>query len=139
VSRTQSLKKQIEKQAVHFVEGGSQFVPNQEEIMQTLVEEVRRMEKAARSLKQTLHLEIRGHTDSSGSEQMNRRLGQRRADRVLQFLVSKGFQRAQLTTVSTGTNEPATKEITESDRALNRRVTFHVTLMPKAEGRGLRP
>jgi outer membrane protein OmpA-like peptidoglycan-associated protein len=139
VSQTQSLKKQIEKQAVHFVEGGSQFVPNEEEILQTLVEEVRRMQKAARSLKQTLHLEIRGHTDGSGSEQMNRRLGQRRADRVLQFLVSRGFERAQLAAVSTGTNEPATREITESDRALNRRVTFHVTLMAKAEGRGSRP
>jgi len=52
----------------------------------------------------------------------------------LQFLVSTGFERAQLAAVSAGTKVPATAETTESGRALNRRTTFRVTFEPGPEG-----
>jgi OOP family OmpA-OmpF porin len=82
-------------------------------VLQTLVAQLQRLAKVVELSNQTLHVEIIGHTDSSGTEHINRRLGQKRADKVLQFLLSSGLLRTQLAAVSVGTDEPVTKEVTE--------------------------
>jgi len=43
-----------------------------------------------------LKVEIRSHTDSEGGAAFNRRLSQRRADKIVQYLVSKGIKRHRL-------------------------------------------
>jgi outer membrane protein OmpA-like peptidoglycan-associated protein/opacity protein-like surface antigen len=72
-------------------------------------------------------VEIRGHTDGSGSEEHNLDLSQRRADAVRDYLVSKGIPADKLTAVGKGEAEPIADNDTADGRAQNRRVTLEFT------------
>ncbi|MFS8606855.1 MAG: OmpA family protein [Gammaproteobacteria bacterium] len=73
-----------------------------------------------------LRAEIAGHTDSSGSDQYNLELSQRRAEAVRDFLVSQGIAASRLIARGYGESQPIADNSTESGRALNRRVEFRV-------------
>jgi len=66
--------------------------------------------------------EIRGHTDSTGSEEYNLQLSKRRADAVLEYFVSKGVSPSRLRAVGYGEAYPVASNDTSEGRALNRRV-----------------
>ncbi len=70
--------------------------------------------------------EIAGHTDSDGSKGYNLLLSQRRAQAVVDYLVSKGAERAQLIARGYGETRPVNGNDTKADRANNRRVVFTV-------------
>lgn len=63
---------------------------------------------------------IGGHTDSSGSSAYNRKLSQKRADAVADFLVSQGVERSMLRTYGFGYAQPL--EGSDPADAENRRV-----------------
>jgi len=68
-------------------------------------------------------LTIVGHTDSSGSAQYNRALGQRRADASRDYLVSSGgLSSARIRTSSAGDTSPVASNDTPEGRARNRRI-----------------
>ena len=78
-----------------------------------------------------LRVEVGGHTDSVGSDALNERLSQRRAESVLEYLVRAGVGRERLSAVGYGEARPTASNETETGRALNRRVEFTV-LNPEA-------
>src|SRR5699024_10168786 len=51
-------------------------------------------------------IEIAGHTDNTGSVDINRKLSQDRADSVRDHLVSKGIARHRIDTVGYGSDKP---------------------------------
>ncbi|WP_025732990.1 OmpA family protein [Carnimonas nigrificans] len=65
---------------------------------------------------------IEGHTDSTGTEAYNKRLSQRRADSVAQYLTSQGVDASRLTTEGFGESRPVADNSTREGRAQNRRV-----------------
>ena len=73
-------------------------------------------------------IKIVGHTDSKGTEAYNMRLGQRRADTVASYAVSKGVPAAKIATKSMGESQPVAPNTLPNGkdnpegRALNRRV-----------------
>ena len=69
---------------------------------------------------------ITGHTDSNGKSHRNKRLGQRRADFVLDLLKDNGIKADQLRAFSAGEKKPLKSNSTESGRAENRRVEIEV-------------
>lgn len=69
-------------------------------------------------------IEISGHTDSTASASYNKDLSQRRAQSVVDYLVSKGFSRKNFRAVGYGEEKPVADNGTEVGRALNRRVEF---------------
>ena len=69
-------------------------------------------------------IEISGHTDSTASATYNKDLSQRRAQSVVDYLISKGFQRKNFVAVGYGEEVPVADNGTEAGRALNRRVEF---------------
>jgi len=70
-------------------------------------------------------IEIRGHTDSIGSEKYNLDLSQKRADAVKKFIVSKyGILAHRLIAVGFGETDPIADNGTSEGRARNRRVEF---------------
>ena len=69
-------------------------------------------------------IEVRGHTDSTGSDAYNLDLSRRRAESVRDFLVAKGIPAEKLTAVGAGETEPVAPNDTADGRALNRRVTL---------------
>lgn len=67
-----------------------------------------------------------GHTDSIGSDAYNLRLGQRRAEAVKAYLISKGIDSRTIKTDSRGEREPVADNKTAAGRAKNRRVVIEV-------------
>lgn len=71
-------------------------------------------------------IEIEGHTDNVGSQSMNRRLSQERADAVKTFLFEQGIEEARMSAVGFGPDKPIASNDSEEGRAQNRRVLLRV-------------
>ena len=69
-------------------------------------------------------IEISGHTDSVASERYNRELSQRRAESVVEYLISIGIDPSRLIARGYGEEQPVADNGLEEGRALNRRVEF---------------
>jgi outer membrane protein OmpA-like peptidoglycan-associated protein len=70
--------------------------------------------------------EVAGHTDDTGTEELNQRLSRDRAQAVLEWLASHGVARARLQAAGYGTQHPIGDNTSEEGRAKNRRVEFVV-------------
>lgn len=77
-------------------------------------------------------VEVAGHTDSTGSEEYNQGLSERRAQTVSQYLVGRGISGQRLITVGMGELRPVADNSTEAGRAANRRV--EITMVPLTAG-----
>jgi len=73
-------------------------------------------------------IEILGHTDSTGSEEHNKALSDRRARSVAQYFSSRGVDQLRLETYGHGEAYPIASNDTEQGRGLNRRV--EIVLVP---------
>ena len=69
---------------------------------------------------------VEGHTDSVGSSEYNKKLSQQRADAVIKWLGGHGVAAERLTAKGMGKESPLVANDTEQNRALNRRVEFHI-------------
>jgi outer membrane protein OmpA-like peptidoglycan-associated protein len=76
----------------------------------------------------TLRLMIEGHTCSIGTAEYNLALGDRRANAVRDYLVSRGISADRLQTVSYGEERPKYDNAREETRRLNRRAALVVNL-----------
>lgn len=71
-----------------------------------------------------LNVQIMGHTCDIGEDQLNKTIGQGRANRAKQQLIKKGIPANRLTTFSAGETKPIVPNTNESNRSKNRRVGF---------------
>ena len=69
-----------------------------------------------------MKLEIQGHADNTGTSEYNLWLSERRASRVMDYLVSKGIDPDRLTAKGYGSTQPVISNDTADGRARNRRV-----------------
>ncbi|MFN4298446.1 MAG: OmpA family protein [Thermaurantimonas sp.] len=68
-----------------------------------------------------MKLTVVGHTDKTGGEEYNRRLGQRRAEAAIEYLVKNfGIDRSRLSAESAGKSQPLSPRLLN----INRRVEF---------------
>jgi outer membrane protein OmpA-like peptidoglycan-associated protein len=74
-----------------------------------------------------LKLEVEGHTDSTGSDEMNQILSEKRAAAVRDFLVQQGGSSSSITAIGMGKSEPVASNDTAVGRQLNRRVEMVVS------------
>ncbi|MDD9893159.1 MAG: OmpA family protein [Gammaproteobacteria bacterium] len=74
----------------------------------------------------SMHVEIAGHTDSTGSYAHNQVLSERRANAVRNQLINRGVEARRLTARGYGESNPVTGNNTAEGRAQNRRVEFRV-------------
>ncbi len=63
-----------------------------------------------------------GHTDSTGSEEHNQGLSERRAKAVMNYLIMRGVDGTRITAIGYGEGHPVAGNDTESGRQMNRRV-----------------
>jgi len=74
----------------------------------------------------SLHLTVEGHTDSTGSDEYNQKLSERRADSVLEYLVSNGISSGNIEAHGYGKTRPVATNDTAAGRQQNRRVELVV-------------
>jgi outer membrane protein OmpA-like peptidoglycan-associated protein len=94
----------------------------------------RRLDQVSQVLKGSFvqKIVVEGHTDSTGTSELNQRLSEQRAATVRDYLVSKGVPRGQIESHGLGDGHPVTDNRTPESRAENRRVEI-VVEMARAE------
>jgi len=104
-------------EGIYFATGSAALTPNSQVIL----------DKAFRTLRDNpkIEVEIRGHTDITGSYQTNMRLSQQRADAVKLYLINKGIDAARVRTKGYGPDQPIAPNSTREGRAKNRRIEFY--------------
>jgi OOP family OmpA-OmpF porin len=85
------------------------------------------LDSAAEILKEnpSTRVEVAGHTDSTGPDDYNQGLSERRARSVVNYLVDKGVSADRLTPVGHGESQPVADNGTRDGRAQNRRVELN--------------
>ncbi|KQT31273.1 hypothetical protein ASG29_15010 [Sphingomonas sp. Leaf412] len=72
------------------------------------------------------YIDVYGHTDSTGSDDYNQGLSQRRAVSVADYLSTRGVQPARIATRGFGETQPIETNETEAGRSANRRVEIKI-------------
>jgi len=111
--------KALNLQIINFATGSNQ-IPDENKAI---------LDKAATLLKtaKDAKLTVAGYTDSTGNADSNKALSQKRAQAVVDYIVSQGVDAAQLTAVGHGADNPVADNATEEGRFKNRRIEFSVT------------
>lgn len=78
------------------------------------------------NLNPTVRIEISGHTDNQGNDQINQALSENRAKAVYQYLVNNGVIAQKLLYKGYGKTQPIAPNTTDDGRALNRRTEFKI-------------
>lgn len=86
------------------------------------VEEIAKILKDNPSLK----IEVAGHTDSRGSDSLNKKISQDRASSVREVLISLGIEKDRVTAVGYGEEFPIAKDDENGLSEINRRVEFNI-------------
>jgi outer membrane protein OmpA-like peptidoglycan-associated protein/opacity protein-like surface antigen len=104
-------------EGVTFKSGSAQVLPSS----------LSKLQEVADSLKRNpeVRVEVRGHTDATGSAEVNRQLSHRRAIAVRDFLIQLGVNPSRITAVGFGEDYPRASNETAEGRAANRRVELH--------------
>ena len=106
-------------QQVHFAIGSATILPDSFKILQDVVNLI----KVNPNLKR---IAVEGHTDNTGSADLNRRLSQSRAESVMNWLVDHGVDKSRLEAHGYGPDRPIADNKTVEGRTKNRRVEFKI-------------
>jgi outer membrane protein OmpA-like peptidoglycan-associated protein len=71
-------------------------------------------------------LRVEGHTDSTGPASYNRRLSERRANSVSNYIEDLGVRSSRIDAIGYGESQPRASNGSASGRQLNRRVEIHI-------------
>ncbi|MBX9852625.1 MAG: OmpA family protein [Cytophagaceae bacterium] len=74
----------------------------------------------------SVEIEISGHADAMGPDNLNQVLSEKRAGSTMNYLVSKGIKKDRLKTKGYGETRPMGDNETDEGRAKNRRVEFQI-------------
>lgn len=74
-----------------------------------------------------LHITINGHTDNIGKAIYNKKLSQKRAAAVAEYILQSGLSKDRITWKGYGRESPIAQNNTEKGRRLNRRVEFVIS------------
>ncbi len=93
------------------------------------------LEKVFNILKENpdFKIEMTGYTDNIGTDEFNYELSAKRSQAVKDYLVSLGCKEENIILIAKGKHEPVNDNITEIDRAMNRRVVFNLLVPQKIE------
>jgi outer membrane protein OmpA-like peptidoglycan-associated protein len=100
----QQAKSILEDASVYFLTNKDEIAPEGFAVLSRLPDQINRLANAAKQVGMDVTLEIHGYADTSGEEQNQPDLGQRRANKVRDFFVSCGFQSSGFKPI--GMNQP---------------------------------
>ena len=99
---------------LYFLEGATEMTPESLPVLEELRAEIAKRSGA--------EVQVTGHTDTVGSDADNDALSQKRAEEVMNFLVSKGFDRSIMSAVGRGERELKVPTADNVSSPINRRV-----------------
>ncbi|MBN1496162.1 MAG: OmpA family protein [Spirochaetes bacterium] len=73
-----------------------------------------------------IRLDVRGHTDITGTHAHNMKLSERRADAVTEYMIKNGISPERLVAVGFGPDRPIGDNKTAEGRSKNRRTEFYI-------------
>ncbi len=123
VDTIEFLQKEIEAQAIICV--GTKPAPEQIVMLETIGQKIVQLDALARSRGQSVSVEIKGHTDSSGTLQKNKSLSLERANEVETLLIK---QTGGLSNIKFSRSGVWDQENSSGDKFKNRRVTIKIIL-----------
>lgn len=103
------------------------FDTNKAELKPELTEDLNELAKTLKDKYPNAKLAIRGHTDSTGPEEYNKQLSEKRAIAVKTFLLDQGMPSERVASEGIGEAEPVAENNTPAGRAANRRVELIIT------------
>ncbi|HDP88906.1 MAG TPA: OmpA family protein [Thioalkalivibrio sp.] len=112
------LQERIILEGVNFRNDRAELTPTSTDTLNEVAETLRRYPE--------LQVAIEGHTDSSGADDYNMDLSQRRAESVRMYLITKGIDSGRLTAIGYGEERPIASNATPEGRAQNRRVELEI-------------
>ncbi|MEP6845767.1 MAG: OmpA family protein, partial [Panacibacter sp.] len=74
----------------------------------------------------TYKIDVDGHTDNTGSNELNQKLSESRANSVKQYLVGNGVDESRIVATGYGEDKPIEDNKTAAGRAKNRRVEMRL-------------
>lgn len=80
-----------------------------------------------------LNFVIEGHTDSSGSKDLNMKLSQKRAESVYEYLRYRGVSAERMAVEAYGPTKPIADNKTKEGKAKNRRIEFRILNLEEAK------
>ncbi|MGB8332193.1 MAG: OmpA family protein, partial [Polyangiales bacterium] len=107
------------RRQISFATGSDEILPNSEPILLEVADALLRNPDIEL-------VEIEGHTDNRGDFAVNMQLSQQRAEAVQRWLVQHGVGPARLMAKGYGPTHPVVPNITQQNRARNRRVQFTI-------------
>ncbi len=107
--------------------GNITFATDSADLNASFLEVLGGVTKVLKEFDQTV-VEVAGHTDSTGTDEYNQGLSQRRADSVSQYFTSRNISSQRLITVGMGEMHPVADNGTANGRQTNRRV--EITMVP---------
>ncbi len=116
---TENIKEIEDKTLIYFPSNSTNKL-NSAEVEKYLDNVAERLLKTGESVKVT------GHTDSVGDADQNVKLGQRRADVVTNYLISKGVLKNKIISGSDGEATPIAENDTADGKAKNRRTELQI-------------
>lgn len=114
----QTIRGLLEVSKINFDSGKAVIQQSSQSLLQ-------RIAMAARDCN-AAQFEVRGHTDSQGSESFNKSLSEQRANAVVQALAKLGLDASRFTARGYGSQMPIADNATFEGRAANRRIEFKV-------------
>jgi OOP family OmpA-OmpF porin len=122
------IKDKLEAFAVVFLKGTSTLAPGQEASIGAMIDLLHELDETARAEGRKVQIDVRGHTDSDGSDTLNGPLSQARG-RVLHAALDTGrFGALAFSVAGAGSEDPITTGTTEEEKARNRRAAVRVRL-----------
>ncbi len=129
LERAQQAGKLAEGKFVYSLvlsDDAAKFPVNQHELSKEAQDALNAFAERLKGENKNVYLEIQGHTDATGSDAYNLKLGEARAEAVRRYLNKQGVALNRMSTISYGKAEPVESNKTKEGRAKNRRVVVIV-------------
>lgn len=129
LERAQEAGKLAEGKFVYSLvlsDDAAKFPVNKYELSDEAKQALNAFAERLKSENRNVYLEIQGHTDSTGSQDYNMKLGSERAEAVRRYLNKQGVALNRMSTISYGASEPVESNKTKEGRSKNRRVVVIV-------------
>jgi OmpA-OmpF porin, OOP family len=107
------------KDKVQFATGKAEILPASFSLLDDVA-------KVFKENEQIELVQVEGHTDSTGTAAINRKLSQERAESVMKYLEGHGVPKKRMVAKSFGPDKPIADNKDEAGREQNRRVEFNI-------------